>query len=107
MKYRICEKWKRGKQPRSVTAEDKLHLLLPFLAHPPSASLPFSLRLPGGKKELWAPLIFPTFLTAFRELVVAPDRFRVASVLSRKEEEDSRLLFPRYVSILFPEVRLL
>ena len=84
MKYRICGEWKGRKQPqprRSVTTEDKLHLLLPFLL-----SLPFSwrTRAPGRKKELWAPLISPTFLTAFRELgsvasAVAPDRFRVAT----------------------------
>ena len=104
MKYRICGEWKGRKQPqprRSVTTEDKLHLLLPFLL-----SLPFSwrTRAPGRKKELWAPLISPTFLTAFRELgsvasAVAPDRFRVATAsLLSEEKGDSppHLLFLRY-----------
>ena len=43
------------------------------------------------KKELWAPLISPTFLTAFRELGVAPDRFRVVSLLSGEKEEGKPL----------------
>ena len=51
MKYRICEKWKRGKQPRSVTAEDKLHLLLPFLALPPSLGFPPFLPFAGAARR--------------------------------------------------------
>ena len=109
MKYRICGEWKGRKQPqprRSVTTEDKLHLLLPFLLSRPPSLPPFLLADGGAgkKKELWAPLISPTFLTAFRELgsvasAVAPDRFRVATAsLLSEEKGDSppHLLFLRY-----------
>ena len=58
-------------------------LCLPSLLRLPRlGSPPFLLAGTGKKKELWAPLISPTFLTAFRELGVLLDRFRVASLLS-------------------------